>query len=306
MDKELYKQKIHQLVEKLKENNDVDLLDYLQEEIGIYSDDKINHIYEYCIERIIGKQACEFYADFPMREIVSSLRNDFVRMEKFRRNDNFTDFCLAVYQQIECMTNAICKNSTLSNAVDRLWSCAAYVKHWDEKSQTSIKTLDIANRSSGDYCIAKLVLVSTTTESYIEKSKRSLQSQYAMDKIRIVLYYLGYHAMMKSTDYDTYTEIANTLYALYQCRNLNHRGNQPLESAKEILDNVLAHKSYYYFKFMGILAQYVNFIKDGMAYLPMLNDFAQKYECKPLRQQLKVVGKIELDPRDTSRHFNKK
>ena len=50
----------------------------------------------------------------------------------------------------------------------------------------------------------------------------------------------------------------------------------------------------------------VNFIKDGMAYLPMLNDFAQKYECKPLRQQLKVVGKIELDPRDTSRHFNKK
>ena len=83
MDKELYKQKIHQLVEKLKENNDVDLLDYLQEEIGIYSDDKINHIYEYCIERIIEKQACEFYADFPLKEIVSSLRNDFVRMEKF-------------------------------------------------------------------------------------------------------------------------------------------------------------------------------------------------------------------------------
>ena len=76
--------------------------------------------------------------------------------------------------------------------------------------------------------------------------------------------------------------------------------------AGRILENVLTHKSYYYFKFMGILAQYVNFIKEGMAYLSMLNDFAQKYECKPLRQQLKVVGKIELDPRDTSRHFNKK
>ena len=55
---------------------------------------------------------------------------------------------------------------------------------------------------------------------------------------------------------------------------------------------------------MGILAQYVNFIKEGINYLPKLNEFAQKYEPKPLAQ-IKVVGKIDLDSKDTCR-FNKK
>ena len=42
MDKELYKQKIHQLVEKIKE--DPELFSFLQNEIGKNQDSRIGHI----------------------------------------------------------------------------------------------------------------------------------------------------------------------------------------------------------------------------------------------------------------------
>ena len=44
-------------------------------------DERINQIYEYCIEEIIRKQANEFYKDFPLQSIKDTLIGDFVRME---------------------------------------------------------------------------------------------------------------------------------------------------------------------------------------------------------------------------------
>lgn len=52
---------------------------------GIISDERLNQIYEYCIEKILRKQAEEFYKDFPITSIVPTLVEDFVRMESFRR-----------------------------------------------------------------------------------------------------------------------------------------------------------------------------------------------------------------------------
>ena len=64
---------------------------------AILDDERIEQIYEYCIEKIIRKQAKEFYADFPIKSIVPILEEDFIRMESFRRKDNFGDFCLSLY-----------------------------------------------------------------------------------------------------------------------------------------------------------------------------------------------------------------
>ena len=74
------------------------------------SDEKIDQIYEYCIEKIIRKQATEFYKDFPLKSITLELIEDFVKMEFFRRKDDFGNFCLALYQQIENITNKLCEN----------------------------------------------------------------------------------------------------------------------------------------------------------------------------------------------------
>ena len=75
----------------------------------LLEDERINQIFEYCIEKIIRQQAKEFYADFPLQSIKDILIEDFVRMESFRRKDCFGDFCLSLYQQIECMTNRLCE-----------------------------------------------------------------------------------------------------------------------------------------------------------------------------------------------------
>lgn len=249
-------------------------------------DERINQIYEYCIEEIIRKQANEFYKDFPLQSIKDTLIGDFVRMESFRRKDNFGDFCLALYQQIECMTNRLCEKKELSEITEKMWGYPAYLKV--EKG----KELSIYNRS-GDYTIASLLFRDKTNA--FEKSRKSLQTQYAIDKIRIIVYFLGYKAMMKGSDYDSFIEITLLLNDIYQCRNMNHRGNSQNQWEKETFARIIPLKSLYYFKFLGVLAQYVEYIKEGWGYIPELKKYSDSIEKRKISApQLKIVDKIDL------------
>ena len=250
-------------------------------------DERINQIYEYCIEEIIRKQANEFYKDFPLQSIKDTLIGDFVRMESFRRKDNFGDFCLALYQQIECMTNRLCEKKELSDITEKMWGYPAYLKV--EKG----KELSIYNRS-GDYTIASLLFRDKTNA--FEKSRKSLQTQYAIDKIRIIVYFLGYKAMMKGSDYDSFIEITLLLNDIYQCRNMNHRGNSQNQWEKETFARIIPLKSLYYFKFLGVLAQYVEYIKEGWGYIPELKKYSDSIEKRKISApQLKIVDKIDLE-----------
>ena len=249
-------------------------------------DERINQIYEYCIEEIIRKQANEFYKDFPLQSIKDTLIGDFVRMESFRRKDNFGDFCLALYQQIECMTNRLCEKKELSDITEKMWGYPAYLKV--EKG----KELSIYNRS-GDYTIASLLFRDKTNA--FQKSRKSLQTQYAIDKIRIIVYFLGYKAMMKGSDYDSFIEITLLLNDIYQCRNMNHRGNSQNQWEKETFARIIPLKSLYYFKFLGVLAQYVEYIKEGWGYIPELKKYSDSIEKRKISApQLKIVDKIDL------------
>ena len=263
-------------------------------------DERINDIYEYCIEDIIKKQATEFYADFPLQTIKDRLIGDYIRMELFRRKDNFEDFCLSLYQQIECMTNKLCENKDLSDITEIMWGHPAYLKI--EKG----KDTSIYNRG-GDYTIASLLFPgnnkqSGNTNAFV-KSRISLQTQYAMDKIRTIVYFLGYKAMMKSGDYDSFVEITSLLNDIYQCRNMNHRGNSQNQWEKETFDRIFPLKSLYYFKFLGVLAQYVEYIKEGWGYIPELKKYSESIEKQNISApQPKVLGKIELKD-DGRKHF---
>lgn len=249
-------------------------------------DERINQLYEYCIEEIIRKQANEFYKDFPLQSIKDTLIGDFVRMESFRKKDNFGDFCLALYQQIECMTNRLCEKKELSDITEKMWGYPAYLKV--EKG----KELSIYNRS-GDYTIASLLFRDKTNA--FEKSRKSLQTQYAIDKIRIIVYFLGYKAMMKGSDYDSFIEITLLLNDIYQCRNMNHRGNSQNQWEKETFARIIPLKSLYYFKFLGVLAQYVEYIKEGWGYIPELKKYSDSIEKRKISApQLKIVDKIDL------------
>lgn len=248
-------------------------------------DERINQIYEYCIEEIIRKQANEFYTDFPLQSIKDTLIGDFIRMESFRRKDKFGDFCLSLYQQIECITNKLCEKKDLSDITEKMWGQPAYLKIEKDKEPS------IYSRS-GDYTIASLLFGKTNA---FEKSRKSLQAQYAIDKIRTIVYFLGYKAKMKNSDFDSFLEITSLLNDIYQCRNMNHRGNTQNQWEKDTYDKIIPLKSLYYFKFLGVLAQYVEYIKEGWGYIPELKKYSDSIEKQKISApQPKVLGKIEL------------
>ena len=239
-------------------------------------DERINQIYEYCIEDVIKKQAEEFYADFPLQSIKDILIRDYIRMESFRRKDNFGDFCLSLYQQIECMTNKLCENSALSEITSKMWGCLAYVNGDKDKN----------------YTIADLIFGKSKS---VEKSKSTLQAQPANDKMKILVYFLGYEAKMRSGDYEYYKEFTNLLSDIYQCRNMNHRGNTQNQWEKNTYDKIIPLKSLYYFKFLGVLVQYVEYIKKGLGYIPELKKYSDSIEKQKISApQLNIVGQIDL------------
>ncbi len=247
-------------------------------------DERINQIFEYCIEKIIRRQANEFYADFPLRTIKDRLIEDYIRMESFRRKDNFEDFCLSLYQQIECMTNKLCeKGSDLSYITEKMWGYPAYLKI-EKGKEPSIDS------RSGDYTIASLLFPGNNRQSgntnAFEKSKISLHTQYAIDKINTIVYFLGYKAMLKFSDNASFREIKSLLNDIYQCRNMNHRGGSQSVWQKRVTDRIIPLKSLYYFKFLGVLAQYVEYIKEGWRYIPELKKYSESIE----KQKISAPG----------------
>lgn len=298
MDEKL-KSTIDKIVQLSKQNPEFDAelrkrLDMTSSEKSVFvEDERISQIYEYCIEKVIRDQAMDFYKDFPLESIIPTIVDDFVRMETFRRKDNFGDFCLSLYQQIECITNTLCTCPSLSAVVDKMMGCSPYVK-----SGKNIETT-IENRVDGEYTIAALLFPGQNKKTglpySIEKSKMTLQSQYANDKMRILVYFIGYKTMMKSSDYESYIEFTSLLSDIYQCRNMNHRGNTLNEREQSTLNRISPLKSFYYFKFMGVLAQYVDYIRNGVDYIPELKKYSDIIKEKKISiPQPKVLGKIDL------------
>ena len=122
-----------------------------------------------------------------------------------------------------------------------------------------------------------------------------MRSQTALDKIRSIVYFLGYKGMMRNTDYDDFKSITDSLSDIYQCRNLNHRGNTPTEWEQRVYDRIIPLKSFHYFKFLGVLAQYITFIHQGLSKIEMLYNYAKSLPDKKVQLDgPNVVGKIDL------------
>ena len=279
-------------------NQNTEFGEELRKRLGIASsdvvnatDDKIDDIYEYCIEKVVRRQAKEFYADFPLSSISDVLIEDFCRMESFHRKDNFGDFCLSLYQQIECITNKLCTSSALSTIVEKMFGYPAYVK--------SGKEIELAmDNRTGEFTIASLLFPGQNKNTgllySVEKSKTVLQSQYAIDKVRIIVYFLGYQCVMKSSDYDCFKDFTSVLSDIYTCRNTNHRGNLTTIREQETLDRIIPHKGIYYLKFLGALTEYIDCVKKGYPAINNMLAYAEKLQPRAIVFGPKILGKIDL------------
>lgn len=298
MDEKL-KTTIEKIVQLSKQNPEFD--SELRKAIGILSsaspcsidNERFEHIYEYCIEDVVRKQAFDFYQSFPINEIKAQLQFDYQRMELFRRKNNFGDFCLSIYQQIECITNHVCNNTELQAVAEKMWAYPAYIS--SDAPQLENRTY---REDKSCYAIAHLLFYGKNEKGQplcIEKSTKHLNELQAIDKIRNVVYYIGYKAEMLSSMYSGFNDVCDLLYDLYQCRNLNHRGVVQSVKAQSSIDKIKPLESLYYFKFYGLLVQYVEFIKSGFPISTKLIEYADKLDSISVsipKPEPKQVGKI--------------
>ena len=286
---------------------DVDFNEELRKKLGIVSsassaiadDERLNQIYEYCIEDIICKQAEEFYKDFPIPELQDQLRADFRKMELFRRKNSFDDFCLSVYQQIENITNFLCEDESFNEVAQKMWAYPAYLRQGEGITPKLEERSSIYGKPY--YAIAHLVFIGKDEQGHpnsIIRTAKPLREQFAWDKIRNVVYFIGYKAEMLNWMYNGYSDICNLLYELYQCRNLNHRGGNKTEKAEGVINKIKPLQSLYYFKFYGLLTQYVEFVKDGFPLSPRLISYANSLNTISIsipKQEFKPIGSIPID-----------
>lgn len=215
-----------------------------------FGNDIINEIYDHCIEKIIKTQAEKFYKDFPIKELVPQLMKDFCRMERFRRIDNFEDFCLALFQQVENITNWFCQNSDFND------------KYNNKKNEDScIKNINIE----------KLII----KYKYDERKGKPLMEMDFDVRIRAVLYFVYFNEQTYS---NTFNSKNNELYNLYQCRNLNHRGGIRYDYQEEIISTIIPNKYQYYLKFTGLLVDFVEQITKQISSIEEFGIVSNKLE----------------------------
>lgn len=269
-----------------------DLLSRISKTVYIEKNSNIiNEIYEHCIEEIITKQAKEFYADFPFPEIKESLVCDYIRMDRFKRQDNFDDFCLALYQQIECITNTVIKDKILFEIAPKLMTYPAYVNE-DDVSKRNLES---------EYCVAKLLFLQKPEEKYLEQ----ITSLYAIDKIRLIMYFICYKATLRNTDYKHFKEFGDLIYHLYQYRNRNHRGEVIKDNQKEIFTKIDPLKSFYYFKFSTFLIFYIEGIKSGLPIPNNVINYCRELKERKYPNSVKIVGNIDVSAYSKENRFKK-
>lgn len=276
-----------------------------QHTVSIPSNSQLDEIYEYCIEKVVRKQAMEYYASFPIETIREQLIEDYCRMERFRRADNFGDFCLAAYQQIECICKTLTSNENLSLITKKLWAYPAYVYtggYNGNNEYEPVQNISVTRRSKKEnYRVADIVFPGKDSKTGIPYASTKydipLSSQKAIDIIRIVIYFVCYQASLKNSEYDNYRIFCERMNQLYQCRNLNHRGFEQTEWQKNVIENIMENRSYSYFVFLGELVHFVKTVSEGILAFPKLAAEIRNLSDKdllPIIQGPKTVGKIEL------------
>ncbi|MDX1651899.1 MAG: hypothetical protein R3277_05370 [Brumimicrobium sp.] len=250
-DKEKLKKLVQIIGDLLKEEGNEWLIDEILQTIGevspveeIAKHSLIQNIHEYCVEQKIDKQAKEFYHSFPLVEIKDQLILDYSKMEHERRRDDFENFCLCMYQQIENISNFL-----FDKKIESVWN--------SEKNQIAVKSFfDRTQRkyvlpSTGGTSLEQLVFQGTDTSKW-----------YANRKFRAVLYFFYFKKNVTRDDYE-FNSIYFTHEEIYQMRNQNHRGSTPTPYQQKTLNKIKGNESRYFFKFYGFLQDFVNQIESS-------------------------------------------
>lgn len=212
----------------------------------------IKKIDEHFFKKIATKQAENFYKDFKLTTIKDKLIADFVRMEQFRREDNFEDFSLALHQQIENIINQLTENNILFRE--------AIIQN------RNTQTYSIRNQKSRQFehfNLSQLIVSNLVTQEKIDSvfTKDIFVWDYPQKLKSIIYFYVFNQKIFNYYDFKTIYDIGNDIY---QARNLNHRGGFLYDNQISTLNRIDSSKDKYYFKFLGFLETLVTKLNDKL------------------------------------------
>lgn len=269
--------------------------------------EELNEIYEYCLEKNLRQQANDFYKMFPTKDIVprlvdnfvnmgqydsegimlwstqQRLVDNFVKMEHYRRKDYFDEFVMAVYQQLEIITDVFCFNRQFGQVAARLMGHPAYVSSTQTYSG-EWKSPTIQSRV-GSYPIAHLLF---GKDNAYEKAQEPLHQLSPLDRINVVLYFICYGAKLQPSQFYMFMEQKSLIGDIYHfhCRfySSSFFASQWQE---EIYKRVTAQKGFYYMKCMQLLCFFVENASDGALSFDSLSTYAMQQkpiELKPFKK----------------------
>jgi hypothetical protein len=205
----------------------------------------IKQVYEQCIRDIISRHAENFYGRFqiPDKE-KKQLISDFTNMENARRDDNFSDFCVKTYQQIEQIVNYAYKFPACSEFIKNNYQLGTYVH---KKGRNEVRQ---------GWGIGKFLFGEQADLDNIFKQPSASQ------KFRMVLFFYGFGGGIPNSSKD-WERMKDSFEHLYAGRNTVHRGTE-LNYNAEKLQNMKNGEHRYYFKFLGFLEEFVYMVNDNL------------------------------------------
>lgn len=248
---------------------------------------KIDEIYEYCLKKNLHEQAEDLYKDFPLVSIRTTLIEDYVRMEEARRRNDFDEFGLHLYQQIEAIVNTLSKDEGLSAIVGKMMLQPACIRTFEfvegengkkEKRNYTSEELTPTKRV-GKLTVAEMVLImGEDQERNAAKIQKTLSQHSALDKLYLILYFVCFHAMIYDTVWESWKTNRSLFSTIYNVRNHVHREGNSSEKQKEAYDAAVSRKSQSYLSFLSALVFLVDRVEKGFPVSKELADYADSLE----------------------------
>lgn len=232
----------------------------LHKTLAPVSDARILDIHEQCIETILQEQANEFYENFIITEIRPQLIADYIKMEHWRRRNNIQEFCMALYQQIEAITNHLGRDSDLN----LIWRNIRSANFLVDTLKNSIKV----RWEKGDTIEKKIIY---KPENY----GKELKELGAMDKFKAILFLIVYKTYVDGNNKSFFYEDFNKACDIYMVRNLNHRGNIIDENKSERISYIIDNPTFAMCSLLGFYAHFVSGINKGYPVSLELVEFAE-------------------------------
>lgn len=239
--------------------------------------EKLEQIYEYCIERNLKKQAEGFYASFPIKELVPELVESYMLMEGFKRKDDFLNFAAQLFKQIEGIANHICKIKEFKLIFTELYNLPSLVEY----KKGALPKITSSRNNESDH-VGKLIFGAYEKSlDGKEKSKIEPKNQYIQDRIKIALYFAGYASCMY---YPTeFNKMAFDISKLYLVRcEADHSGNGRTAAQEKIFQEVINNVGKYYVDFVCLLNLFVEKISSGFQQKDNLYEFALSYAIEEI------------------------